>query len=327
MAHTAFIESNCKALNFHNLYRILHGKLSFWTAKDECKALGGRLLALDNVPQVMEALGSSMVGNVDSDFRIDGWSSGVWYEGSNNDTIPADNYTEHTVLSTLQHATLTVNLEDGGVSGNRHSGAHLGSVCQGPSGVGTENPSCDDTEESTTASDMSTTLSEITSPSDVSTFSVALTTISQAQSTNADNSGLCQKAGFVSATKDVAYKILDQNLGKADALLACIGASIGGNSLARVHTPEEREALFKIINGTRRSIVGYLSSFLISLLLATIGSQENYKAWVDVRISRPQSPTVTGPFFCSTSDIMLASYSGLASCDGLTTWSSNKQVP
>ena len=180
-----------------------------------------------------------MVGNVESDYRIDGWSSGTWYEGSDNTTIPANNYTEQTFLSTLKHATLTVNLEDGRVSGNSHSGAHLGYVCQGQSGVGYQNPGCEDdiNQESTTSSGQSTTAFV-----DASTSSVVQTSV-------AGYSGLCLKDGFNAATKDVAYKILDQKLGKGDALTACVSSSVGGTSLARVHIVEERNALFKFLNG------------------------------------------------------------------------------
>ena len=73
-----------------------------------------------------------MVGNVESDYRIDGWSDGKWFEAE-NETISEESYS---FLNGLKHATLTMNLEDGSVSHTRHADAKLGSVCQEESGVG-----------------------------------------------------------------------------------------------------------------------------------------------------------------------------------------------
>ena len=112
--------------------RLIHGKLSFKTAEEECRSLGGQLLLLKNVGHVKTALGNSMVGNVESDYRIDGWSEGEWFEGD-NETISKES---HSFLDALKYATLTMNLEDGSVSHSRHAEAKLGSVCQGVSGVG-----------------------------------------------------------------------------------------------------------------------------------------------------------------------------------------------
>lgn len=243
--------------------RIIHAKRSFWTAKDECEALGGQLLPLDQVPEVIEALGSSMVGNVDGDFRIDGWSSGIWYEGDENGTISADDSLEYALLSSLKHATLTVNLQDGMVSGNAHVEAHLGSVCQAPSGVGLGNTGCQQTTKGVTTQsatvmtmvttgsvDMTTHSGVVTNSSAVATSaSVELATTSAALPMTTESSGLCQKSGFIAGTKDVAYKILDQALGKDAALVECISTQVGGHSLARVHTKEEMDALLNMING------------------------------------------------------------------------------
>ena len=55
----------------------MHRPASFWAAKEECKDFNGQLLLLRNTKQVMKAVGDSMVGNAE-DFRIDGWSDGVW---------------------------------------------------------------------------------------------------------------------------------------------------------------------------------------------------------------------------------------------------------
>ena len=70
-----------------------------------------------------------MVGNVESDYRIDGWSNGEWLEGDDNTTLTID-------LAISQPATLTLNLEDGSVSSSFRAEARLGSICQGEDGVG-----------------------------------------------------------------------------------------------------------------------------------------------------------------------------------------------
>ena len=63
---------------FHNVHsRIVHHPKSFWAAKTECQEFKGQLLRLRHTKEVMEAIGDSMVGNAE-DFRIDGWSDGVW---------------------------------------------------------------------------------------------------------------------------------------------------------------------------------------------------------------------------------------------------------
>ena len=67
-----------------------------------------------------------MLGNVESDYRIDAWSAGNWFEGE-NDTIPAGS---DSVLSYMSSATLTMSLEDGSVANTRHTETRLGAVCQ-----------------------------------------------------------------------------------------------------------------------------------------------------------------------------------------------------
>ena len=70
--------------------------------------MGGQLLSLENVPQVKAALSSSMLGNVESDYRIDGWSAATWFEGENN------SISEYvSVVPDMTSATLTMSLEDG----------------------------------------------------------------------------------------------------------------------------------------------------------------------------------------------------------------------
>ena len=70
-----------------------------------------------------------MVGNVESDYRIDGWSNGEWFE-ANNVSISGD----HPFIQSP--ASLTMNLVDGSLSGKRDVNARLGFICQGESGVG-----------------------------------------------------------------------------------------------------------------------------------------------------------------------------------------------
>ena len=132
--------------------------MSFWTAKEECKSLGGQLLLLENTDQVKEALGDSMVGNVESDYRIDGWSAGHWFEGDKNSTIQVDESEDTaSLLTALKSATLTLNLEDGSVLGDRHADTKIGAVCQGQSGNGNASCSNDAAEQSTEAPSIDTT--------------------------------------------------------------------------------------------------------------------------------------------------------------------------
>ena len=70
-----------------------------------------------------------MIGNVETDFRIDGWSDGEWFEAENVSISG-----EHPFIQT--EASLTMNLEDGSLSGKHHVDARLGFICQGESGVG-----------------------------------------------------------------------------------------------------------------------------------------------------------------------------------------------
>lgn len=59
--------------------RIVHFPESFWAARNWCESMRGRLLSLDNVGQVLEAVGDSMHGNA-AEYRIDGWAEGQWYQ-------------------------------------------------------------------------------------------------------------------------------------------------------------------------------------------------------------------------------------------------------
>ena len=87
--------------------------------------MGGQLLSLENVPQVKAALSRSMLGNVESDYRIDGWSAATWFEGENN------SISEYvSVVPDMTSATLTMRMEDGSVGHTRHTEDRLGAVCQ-----------------------------------------------------------------------------------------------------------------------------------------------------------------------------------------------------
>ncbi len=61
-------------------FRFVHFKESFWSAYDWCSGVGGVLLQLNNVAQVMSAVGGAMDGNA-GEFRIDGYAKGKWYQG------------------------------------------------------------------------------------------------------------------------------------------------------------------------------------------------------------------------------------------------------
>ena len=114
-------------------------KLSFWTAKEECKSLGGQLLLLENAKKVMKALGDSMVGNVASDYRIDGWSEGKWFEGQDRSNPTLIQSNDHSFLNVFKNRTLSLDLEDGSVGSKRHLDVMIGAVCQGEDGVGKAN--------------------------------------------------------------------------------------------------------------------------------------------------------------------------------------------
>ena len=118
------------------MLRLLHKKLSFWTAKEECKSLGGQLLLLENAKKVMKALGDSMVGNVASDYRIDGWSEGKWFEGPDRSNPALIQSKDHSFLNVFKNRTLSLDLEDGSVGSKRHLDVMIGAVCQGEDGVG-----------------------------------------------------------------------------------------------------------------------------------------------------------------------------------------------
>ena len=110
---------------------MLHQKLSFWAAKDECKALGGQLLLLHHVPEVKEALKDSLMGNVESDYRIDGWSNGVWLEGPTKDNGSKIVFgRDQTIRDAMAPKTLSLSLEDWSVLSARHADARIGAICQ-----------------------------------------------------------------------------------------------------------------------------------------------------------------------------------------------------
>lgn len=106
--------------------RVVHSERSFHAAREECSELGGKLLSLGNVKQVFSNLGSHYIGNVDGPFRIDGWFEGEWLE-QENATISSS----HEAVTAMTQATLTVNLEDGSVSGSHHAKDRLGYICEG----------------------------------------------------------------------------------------------------------------------------------------------------------------------------------------------------
>ena len=67
------------------------------------------------------------------------FSSRYHKEKDAKEILKSDN---HEFLKALSMVTLTINLEDGQISGNRHADAHLGFICEGASGVGTANQGC-----------------------------------------------------------------------------------------------------------------------------------------------------------------------------------------
>ena len=91
---------------------------------------------LNNTRQVKEALKDSMIGNVESDYRIDGWSSGLWFEGPSISNATELRSEEHSFMSAMKARSLSMNLEDGSILADRHINARIGFICQGDSGVG-----------------------------------------------------------------------------------------------------------------------------------------------------------------------------------------------
>ena len=88
--------------------------------------MGGSLLDLNNVGEVHGNLKLEMVGNVRSHYRIDGWLHGKWLE-MDNQTLKS----KEGDFDAIDHdKTLTMNLEDGSVSGSYHEKSHLGYICQ-----------------------------------------------------------------------------------------------------------------------------------------------------------------------------------------------------
>ena len=126
--------------------RIVHKPASFWMAKEECKALSGRLLQLNHTAEVFKTLNQSMIGNVESDYRIDGWSEGIWFEGPSQKNIAKIETEDGSFLNVMKARTLSMNLEDGSVHTARHIDSRIGSICQWNSGVG--QTGCKDESES-----------------------------------------------------------------------------------------------------------------------------------------------------------------------------------
>ena len=88
---------------------------------------------------LLQALGSEMTGNVPAEFRIDGWKQGTWYQG-HRDILQAD----VNELWDVTNITLTLDLEDGKVSGSFNDEARLGFICQrseNDESTGCKNPS------------------------------------------------------------------------------------------------------------------------------------------------------------------------------------------
>ena len=104
--------------------RVVHKPSSLWTAKEECQALGGSLLSLANSGEVVNVLDKTMIGNVRSDYRIDGWKEGKWLHGE-NETIAGD-----LTDSLMSPATLTMDLEDGAILSTRRVSSQVGFICE-----------------------------------------------------------------------------------------------------------------------------------------------------------------------------------------------------
>ena len=122
------------------MHRIVHKPSSFWTAKAECTALNGRLLQLSRTKEVIKALDESQVGNVESDYRIDGSLKGKWLEGENATIVGTHDFIAHP-------ASLTLNLEDGSVLSTRSVVSQLGFICESD---GANSKDCNSPQGSTT---------------------------------------------------------------------------------------------------------------------------------------------------------------------------------
>ena len=73
----------------------------------------------------MKSLGDDLVGNVQADFRIDGWLEGRWYQGDNESLVH-----DSDTFMIRGNRTLTIDLEDGRVSSKYQSESKLGFICQ-----------------------------------------------------------------------------------------------------------------------------------------------------------------------------------------------------
>ena len=123
--------------------RLVHTPRSFGVAKTECSEIGGTLLSLANTQQVFGALGYSMVGNVPSEYRIDGRFAGNWLQ-EEDQVIEEDNFISSSIW---RGRTLALNLEDGTVSNTHSVDDLLGFVCQAKESELTSNTDCNGTAE------------------------------------------------------------------------------------------------------------------------------------------------------------------------------------
>lgn len=197
----------------HCPHRLLHQKVSFWVAKEECKLLGGQLLLLEHTPEVVDNLGDSMVGNVETEFRIDGWSDGAWFEGDTNITLskPPQASLEHL----FEPATVTLDVEDGSLSASHRAEAHLGFICQGGDRVGLPCAEDDDEEEEKSAE---------------------------------NEEKLCQQKDFFPATKDVAYRTISIPGTKSSQIERC--KEMNGTNLATARNEREKQAFLTELPST-----------------------------------------------------------------------------
>ena len=92
--------------------------------------VGGQLLLLNNTEQVSQALRDSQVGNVRSDYRIDGWSGGKWFEGALKSSPSEIVFGEQDANFGMSVSTLSMDLEDGSIYSSRHMKDKIGAVCQ-----------------------------------------------------------------------------------------------------------------------------------------------------------------------------------------------------
>lgn len=122
-------------------FRLVHIPTRFLEANDRCQSLGGALLQVDHLEEVINAIGREPRALVEAsgEYRLDGFGKIQWFQRT-NETLPTYQVNKISEGAHRGTRTMTLTIPSGKIQIDHTPDDPLPFLCQGASGVG--HPRC-----------------------------------------------------------------------------------------------------------------------------------------------------------------------------------------